>query len=164
VKSIIPAEDFRLLVSNIFFTLLQPGMVAVLIPYWILRSLGEWVLPVFPSWSILGVFMIVPGLIILLMCIADFARKGKGTLSPADPTKKLVLGGLYRYSRNPMYVGVLMILTGEAILFQSPMLAGYSLLIFLVFFGFVVWFEEPRLKRDFGEEYVAYMQAVRRWL
>lgn len=152
-----------LFVRNLFFTLLQPGMVAGLIPYWILRSRGEWDFPVFPSWSNVGVLLFVPGLMILLICIADFAKKGKGTLSPADPTKKLVVSGLYQYSRNPMYVGVILMLSGEALFFTSWMLTGYMVLIFILFYGFVVRFEEPRLKRDFGEEYEKYTESIGRW-
>jgi protein-S-isoprenylcysteine O-methyltransferase Ste14 len=75
---------------------------------------------------------------------------GKGTLSPADPTKKLVVKGLYRFSRNPMYVGVTMMLVGESIFFQSTALWTYSLIIFIAFNIFILFFEEPRLLDDFG--------------
>ncbi len=163
MKLFIPSGGIGLWVRNIFFTLLQPGIVAGLIPYWIMRNRGEWVFPMIPSWSNVGILIFVPGLIILLSCIADFARKGKGTLSPADPTRKLVVSGLYRYSRNPMYVGVMLMLGGETVFFASWMLAGYSVLIFVLFYAFVIRFEEPRLKKDFGEEYIAYSRSVRRW-
>ena len=97
-------------------------------------------------------------------CIARFATQGKGTLSPADPTKKLVVTGLYRYSRNPMYIGVLLILAGEMVFFQSLYLALYLLIIFAVFNLFVLLIEEPRLKKDFGEEYRIYANNVKRWI
>lgn len=153
-----------LLLRNLFFTLLQPGMVAGVIPFLIFRKNDQWQFTSFSAWPFLGLLLFLPGLLILLVCIADFARKGKGTLSPADPTKHLVISGLYRYSRNPMYVGVLLMLAGEAIFFQSFILAGYALLIFLLFYGFVVWFEEPRLKKDFGQAYEQYMNTTPRWI
>jgi protein-S-isoprenylcysteine O-methyltransferase Ste14 len=153
-----------LLLRNLFFTLLQPGMVAGVIPFLILRKNAQWQFISFPAWTYLGMVLFIPGFLILLICITDFARKGKGTLSPADPTKQLVISGLYRYSRNPMYVGVMLMLVGEAIFFQSFILAGYALLIFLLFYGFVVWFEEPRLLRDFGMEYKQYQESTRRWI
>jgi protein-S-isoprenylcysteine O-methyltransferase Ste14 len=153
-----------LFLRNLFFALLQPGVVAGLLPYLILRSNHGWHLPDWISLPYAGVLLWIPGFVILVKCIADFAREGKGTLSPVDPTKKLVISGLYRYSRNPMYVGVMLMLVGEVIFFQSGMLAIYVALIFLLFYGFVIWFEEPRLNKAFGQEYAAYKKAVRRWL
>ena len=84
-------------------------------------------------------------------CIIRFAVEGRGTLSPADPTKKLVISGLYKFSRNPMYVGVMMIIIGEAIFFRSTSLWIYSLFIFIAFNLFVMFIEEPLLLKDFGE-------------
>lgn len=104
------------------------------------------------------------GFFIMLICIVRFATEGKGTLSPIDPTKKLVVKGLYNYSRNPMYVGVILLLVGEAFFWQSLMLAGYSTLVFIGFNLFIIFHEEPRLKRDFKDEYKAYCEKVRRWI
>ncbi len=154
-----------LYLRNLFFTLLQPGVVAGLIPYMILSEkihavMGRsWQLPQYAGMAILCL-----GLILLLSCILRFAQEGGGTLSPADPTKKLVIGGPYGYSRNPMYLGVLLILAGEAIFFQSVLLWIYTLFVWLVFYVFVVFREEPRLKRDFGENYHRYIRHVRRWI
>lgn len=149
---------------NLFFTILQPGVVAILVPYWIL---GFDIQPYFgSSFSLLqfaAITIFAIGAVILLICIADFAVKGKGTLSPADPTKKLVISGLYRYSRNPMYVGVTLMLAGEAIFFQSTALWIYTALVFTAFFLFVRFFEEPRLLSDFGDAYKNYCKSVRRW-
>jgi protein-S-isoprenylcysteine O-methyltransferase Ste14 len=103
------------------------------------------------------------GLIITLRCILQFALEGKGTLSPIDPTKRLVVRGLYRYSRNPMYVGVMMILIGEAIVTQSATLWIYLAIIFIAFQLFIMLHEEPRLRKDFGQEYLVYCGKVRRW-
>ncbi len=100
----------------------------------------------------------------MLYCIFSFATKGQGTLSPFDPTKKLVKEGLYNYSRNPMYVGVLLILIGETLVYKSMPLALYTLGIFVLFHLFIVFVEEPRLKRDFGDQYIDYQRKVRRWV
>src|SRR5690554_4112307 len=100
---------------NLLFTLLQPGLVAGLIPYWILGSRsGETFNNTLGVFQYLGLFIFAVGLAILIYCIIMFAVEGKGTLSPADPTKKLVVSGLYRFSRNPMYIGVMLMLMGEA--------------------------------------------------
>lgn len=108
-----------LLLRNLIFTILQPGLVAGLIPFWIL---GDKVNNIFVQpWQLyhyVGALIFVIGLITMLSCILSFAVKGRGTLSPVDPTKRLVITGLYRFSRNPMYVGVTMVLIGEANFFS----------------------------------------------
>jgi len=149
---------------NLFFTIIQPGVVAGLIPYLILRNkVDDPFVGPFHFYKVVGVLFFLMGLVIVFDCITRFAVQGKGTLSPADPTKKLVIKGLYRFSRNPMYVGVLLILTGEAIFFHSNNLWIYALFIFSMFHLFVLLVEEPRLRRDFGEEYDRYCQKVGRW-
>jgi protein-S-isoprenylcysteine O-methyltransferase Ste14 len=97
-----------LLLRNLFFTLLQPGVVAGLVPYLLLRN--EWRDVWHSSFNLLqytGLLLFATGLVIMLDCILRFALEGKGTLSPVDPTRELVASGLYRLSRNPMYVGVM---------------------------------------------------------
>ena len=111
----------------------------------------------------LGLTIFAVGLILMLICIASFAIRGKGTLSPADPTKKLVATGIYKFSRNPMYVGVTMMLVGESIFLRSSVLGIYALIIFIAFNIFIIFFEEPRLQNDFGNEYDEYVKKVRRW-
>jgi protein-S-isoprenylcysteine O-methyltransferase Ste14 len=151
-----------LLLRNLVFTVLQPGLVAVVIPYYILgREINlekPWQLHTFG-----GMIVFAFGLIVMLRCILQFAFEGKGTLSPLDPTKRLVVRGLYRYSRNPMYVGVMMILIGEAIVTQSATLWIYLAIIFIAFHLFIMLHEEPRLRKDFGQEYLLYCEKVRRW-
>ena len=142
-----------LFLRNLLFTMLQPGIVAGLIPYWILRDNKTLDSPL-QFFQYLGILLFLIGLGIMFHCIIRFAVEGRGTLSPVDPTKKLVIKGLYRFSRNPMYVGVMMILIGEATFFQSNVLWVYLLFIFLAFNLFVLLFEEPRLRKDFGEDYV----------
>ena len=149
---------------NLLFTILQPGIVAILIPFW-LSGISEKTVFVqlFVWYHFLGLSIFVVGLVLMFICIASFAIRGQGTLSPADPTKKLVISGLYKFSRNPMYIGVTMMLIGESIFFQSYILGVYSLIIFTAFNIFIVFFEEPRLQDDFGSEYNEYTKKVRRW-
>ena len=154
-----------LFLRNLFFTILQPGLVAGLIPIWILgRKTNNLFIKPWQFYQFSGLLVFVTGFVIMLICIVSFAVKGRGTLSPADPTKKLVVSGLYKFSRNPMYIGVIMILTGEAIFFQSVSLWIYLLAVNIGFNVFILLHEEPRLQRDFGEEYKKYCQKVRRWI
>ncbi len=156
-----------LFIRNLVFTILQPGIVAGLIPYWIL---GNNVNDIFVQHLLhrglhySGAIIFVIGFVIMLWCIISFAVQGGGTLSPVDPTKRLVVAGFYKFSRNPMYVGVILILIGEAIFFQSVDLWIYSLFVFIVFNIFTILVEEPRLRKDFGEEYKRYCKKVRRWI
>ncbi len=154
-----------LLFRNLFFTILQPGLVAGLFPYLLLKLEGKIFLQnTWTIWQFAGIIMMFSGFFVLIICILRFATEGKGTLSPIDPTKNLVAKGLYRYSRNPMYVGVISLLLGEAVFWQSFVLVGYAVVVFIVFNLFIRFHEEPRLKRDFGFEYEQYLQKVRRWL
>src|SRR4051812_16831623 len=112
-----------LIIRNLFFTALHPGLIAGLFPYWILG--GKVNLIFFRPLELVGYIAIIifcVGLVVLVTCITRFAVEGRGTLSPADPTRHLVRKGLYKYSRNPMYLGVLLILIGESIFFHSPQL------------------------------------------
>jgi protein-S-isoprenylcysteine O-methyltransferase Ste14 len=154
-----------LLLRNLLFTILQPGLVAGLFPYLLLKLEGKtFLVNTWTIWQFAGIIVMFSGFFILIICILRFATEGKGTLSPIDPTKKLVIKGLYKYSRNPMYVGVVLLLIGEAVFWQSFVLAGYAVVVFVVFNLFIRFHEEPRLKKDFGTEYEQYLQKVRRWL
>ncbi|HEU5292505.1 MAG TPA: isoprenylcysteine carboxylmethyltransferase family protein [Cyclobacteriaceae bacterium] len=154
-----------LLLRNLFFTILQPGMVAGFIPYWIIRNQLDQILEKqMGIFQFIAVLLFITGFVVTIACILRFAFEGKGTLSPADETKQLVIGGLYRYSRNPMYVGVMLMLIGEALLASSKDLWIYAAIIFGCFHLFILIHEEPRLQRDFGDQYTQYRQKVRRWL
>jgi len=153
-----------LFLRNLFFTILQPGIVVGLVPFLILKFESLAKIPDFGLYQFFGGLIFLIGLVIMLKCIVRFATEGKGTLSPADQTKELVLGDLYRYSRNPMYVGVLLILIGEGIFFTSLTLIAYALVTYAGFDLFIKLVEEPRLKKDFGDGYEAYCEKVRRWV
>jgi protein-S-isoprenylcysteine O-methyltransferase Ste14 len=154
-----------LLLRNFFFTILQPGIVAGLIPYWILGAeVNKTFTRSLQFYQYLAILSFLIGLVILFDCIFRFAVEGRGTLSPVDPTKKLVVKGFYKFSRNPMYVGVMLILIGEAIFFQTRSLLTYLLFIFIAFNFFIILVEEPRLRKDFDPDYYQYCRKVRRWL
>ena len=149
--------------KSLIFIILVPGTVTVLVPYVLLNSFGDVLRISIGKFRYLGVIPVFLGVPILLWCIWDFTFTGKGTPAPIDPPKELVVRGLYRYTRNPMYVGVVFILFGETIFFASLLLFGYTLFMFLCFHIFVVGYEEPTLRRTFGSAYAAYCDSVPRW-
>ena len=154
-----------LLLRNLLFTILQPGVVGFLIPYLLLRNTGRTLFP--DEWTplhFMSAALMVIGVSIGLRCILRFVTEGKGTISPIDPTKKLIVKGLYRYSRNPMYVAMMILLTGEALFWRSPGVAIYAAVVFVGFNLFIILHEEPRLTREFPMEYAEYRANVRRWL
>src|SRR5262245_54638769 len=108
-----------LLLKSIFFTILLPGTVTLVVPYLILSGRAARATERAAVWQWLGLVPIVIGAGALLRCVWDFAAQGRGTLAPVDPPKELVVSGLYRWVRNPMYVGVLSVLLGEALFFRS---------------------------------------------
>lgn len=142
---------------NLLFALLGPGVVMVLVPFLIIRRTQT---DVFGWW---GLLPMAAGAGALGWCIRDFAVTGRGTLAPIDPCQQLVVTGLYRYVRNPMYLGVLLVLLGEAAVFGSRWLLGYAGLVFGAFHAMVVGYEERALRRRFGAAYEQYCQAVQRW-
>ena len=111
-----------------------------------------------------GLLPIIVGVCIELWCAWDFATKGRGTPAPFDPPKELVVRGLYRRVRNPMYVGVMSILLGEALLFAASTLVWYAAAVFVGFNLFVLLYEEPTLRHKFGAAYERYCAQVPRWL
>jgi protein-S-isoprenylcysteine O-methyltransferase Ste14 len=102
--------------------------------------------------------------VLLGTCIWEFARRGRGTLAPVDPPRTLVVQGLYRYVRNPMYLSVTMIVLGEALLTGSRALLAYWAVWFLAANLFVIGYEEPTLRRRFGPAYDRYRATVGRWV
>jgi protein-S-isoprenylcysteine O-methyltransferase Ste14 len=109
-----------------------------------------------------GLMPLLVGLVMILRCFADFVRRG--TPAPYDPPRELVVAGLYRYVRNPQYVGVVLVLVGEALLTGMVVLFGYAAIMALGYHLFVRYYEEPTLGRLFGEPYARYREAVPRWL
>ena len=139
--------------------LLLPGVVAFLVPLVVLRPSSA----VF-TLNVRSGIPLAAGLILLFWCIVEFYRRGRGTLAPWDPPRALVAAGPYRYSRNPMYIGVLLILTGWALAFSSSDLGIYTAAAAVVFHLRVVLFEERWLERSFGANWEDYRRRVPRWL
>lgn len=112
----------------------------------------------------LGWPVLLFGVCVLLQCVRDFYVMGKGTLAPWDPPKKLVIAGLYRFMRNPMYAGVLGWIAGWSLIAGSPLLAAYTGVLGFGFHLRVIFYEEPTLARQFGNEWTRYRASVNRWL
>lgn len=142
------------------FTVVVPGSVAVLVP---LLIAGDRATAVGAA-RVLGLLLLALGAILYLRSAWDFASFGRGTPAITDAPSRLVTRGFYRYTRNPMYVAVLSAVFGWAVLYGLPVLWAYGGAIFVFFSLFIRLYEEPRLTREFGDEYVAYMKRVGRWL
>lgn len=153
-----------ILVRIAIFTIVVPGTGAVLIPSRILAAQGNGASAHLDLAHAGAIFLIAVGAIIYGWCVWDFAFAGRGTPNPLDAPKQLVTRGLYRYVRNPIYVGALFVVMGESWLFESPALLIYAFVAFLFFHLLVVLYEEPTLERKFGEAYRRYRATVPRWL
>ena len=151
-----------LLIKLLIFTIAAPGSVAVYVP-WLLNAGRPADFEVGAA-RYLGLLPLLVGATFYLRCALDFAFKGRGTPAPIDAPKFLVTINLYRMVRNPMYVGVVMVLVGEALLFQSFVLLRYAALVWLGFHLFVLLYEEPHLRKVFGSDYETYCRQVPRWL
>jgi protein-S-isoprenylcysteine O-methyltransferase Ste14 len=152
------------MVGTGLFLLLAPGTVAGLVPWWITRWRMQPPLLGFSGIRVIGAVMITGGIAVVLDSFARFALQGLGTPAPILPTRHLVVSGLYRYVRNPMYVGVLGIILGQGLLFAEGRLFAYGVLLGLGVHVFVIGYEEPTLRRSFGSEYEAFRDNVPRWI
>ena len=152
-----------LAIRALFFVALLPGTVAAYVPYRILVASNRLHLPRLDISAMAAGVLTLTGALILLRCVWDFFARGKGTLAPVDPPRYLVVTGLYRYTRNPMYNGVLAVLLGQAWFFGSTSLLEYAGFVLVAFHVFVVVYEEPTLEAQFQESYRAYRHAVPRW-
>jgi protein-S-isoprenylcysteine O-methyltransferase Ste14 len=138
--------------------LILPGTIGFLVPWMLLgpRVSGRFVDP-------LGLFPLTLGTGLLLWCVRAFYVTGRGTLAPWDPPRELVATGVYRFSRNPMYVAVVLVLWGWALGFRSRSVAIYALMVMVAFHLRVVFGEEPWLARKHGEQWARYKAQVPRW-
>ena len=152
-----------LALRSLFFAILIPGTVAVLLPYLIVSGAGALAAPRTPL-QFLSLAAIAVGGAILAWCIWSFASRGRGTLATIDPPRVLVVQGPYRYVRNPMYLGVLLLLLGETAYFRSITLLLYTIVWFILVNLIVLLYEEPALRRRFGQAYERYTRSVHRWL
>jgi len=155
-----PLEGLRFMLFGraLLAFLVLPGTVGFLVPALLVPRLTTRTI------HVIGLVPFISGVAVLLWCVRDFYVAGKGTLAPWDPPRHLVRVGLYRYSRNPMYVGVLLILVGWATGFRTPALAIYAVVVAILFHLRVLVHEEPWLARTFPGEWPAYRSRVPRWL
>lgn len=143
------------------FLVIAPGVVAGLVPWWLTgwRMGSPYPVPV----RIAGGAAVAAGAGVLVYAFAQFAIEGLGTPAPPAPTERLVVGGLYRYVRNPMYLAVLAVIAGQALVLSRPVLLAYAAAVGAAFAAFVRWHEQPALARRYGAQYQAYRHDVPGW-
>jgi protein-S-isoprenylcysteine O-methyltransferase Ste14 len=148
--------------SAVFFVL-APGVVAGLVPWWLTGWRVDDPLPYWAPLRLVGTLLLVIGLGVLIHTFAQFVEEGDGTPAPVAPTQQLVVGGLYRYVRNPMYLAVLATIVGQGLLLGQPVLLLYGCAVAAAFVAFVRGYEEPALHRQYGAKYDSYRRAVPGW-
>ncbi|GHI03707.1 isoprenylcysteine carboxyl methyltransferase [Streptomyces cellostaticus] len=147
--------------GSALFLVLITGSVSVLVP-WLLTDgwqAGHW----WPPLRLIGLLPVAAGAAVILDAFARFALEGLGTPSPVAPPERLVVNGPYRFVRNPVYIAVVAVICGQALLLARPVLFGYAAVIGVLTWAFVRWSEEPGLVRRFGAEYEHYRRAVPAW-
>jgi protein-S-isoprenylcysteine O-methyltransferase Ste14 len=147
--------------GSLLFLAVAPGVVAGLVPWWLTGwdSAGDVPIAV----AVVGWVLLAAGVAVLLLAFARFVVEGLGTPAPIAPSERLVVGGLFRYLRNPMYLAVAATIVGQAMILGRPGLLFYAVAFGVVVFAFVRLYEEPVLARRFGPEYEAYRRAVPGW-
>lgn len=145
------------------FTLAVPGILAGVAPYLLAAIFRVHELVIGPL-RYAGWILVTAGIGGYLWCVRDFVKVGRGTRAPIDAPQELVIQGLYRWSRNPMYVNVVLVVFGQAMILESLTVLAYGIVLWAAFHTFVRWYEEPRLARQFGGPYERYRAAVPRWL
>jgi protein-S-isoprenylcysteine O-methyltransferase Ste14 len=144
------------------FLVVAPGVMAGLVP-WLLTGWDVRVPAPLLAIRVAGAALIGVGVVVLLAAFGRFVTEGVGTPAPVVPTERLVVGGLYRYVRNPMYLAVTATIVGQALLLGRPVLLAYAAVFVAAVVTFVRGYEEPTLRRRYGAEYDAYRRAVRGW-
>jgi len=144
---------------------LQPGVMAGLVPWWLTGWRVRQPAPagVWASLKLTGVTLLAMGAVVLVQTVVRFVVEGLGTPAPIAPTRRLVVGGPYRYVRNPMYLAVTAVIVGQALAFGRLWLLLYAAAVGAAMAAFAHGYEEPTLQRQFGGEYEAYRRAVPAW-
>jgi protein-S-isoprenylcysteine O-methyltransferase Ste14 len=150
--------------KTLIWSVLVPGSLTILAPYLLLSAEPELFRVELSGFRFIGLIPIALGAMLYLWCAWDFTFTGKGTPAPFDPPKEMVARGLYRHVRNPMYVAASLALMGEALLFESALILIYGAIVFSFFHLWVILYEEPTLRRKFGESYERYCLKVSRWI
>lgn len=152
------------LIRTLTYSALFIGLLLIYLPARLLSWSGIVRPAINATPQIAGIVVSALGATLALWCIFTFALIGRGTPAPFDPPRRLVIRGPYRFVRNPMYLGAGLALAGAALFYQSWPLLAYAVGFLLVMHIFVVWHEEPTLRRTFGQDYEAYCHQVRRWV
>jgi protein-S-isoprenylcysteine O-methyltransferase Ste14 len=152
------------LAGSAVFLVIAPGFVAGLMPWWISHWQFQTPSSGAPLLRIAGSMLITLGIIGLVDSFVRFAVQGMGTPAPVLPTNRLIVTGLYRYVRNPMYVAVVSTIIGQGLVFGNVRLFVYGVLVWLLFHLFVLFYEEPTLRARYGLEYEVFCTEVRRWM
>ena len=145
-------------------TIVVPGTVCVLIPFYILNRAQISMTPPLGILQVMAILIAGLGTCMIIWVSTAFVRQGKGTPIPIDPPTRFVVTGLYRYVRNPMYVGAVLIVLAEVVYFQYAWLVLYAIGLWAVLHIALVSFEEPQLKKRFGSDYEQYLKNVPRWI
>ncbi|NUR72995.1 MAG: isoprenylcysteine carboxylmethyltransferase family protein [Hamadaea sp.] len=155
-------DRWRAALGSLLFLVVAPGVVAGLVPWWLT---GGWRTgsTVFVL-QLVGAILLAVGAGALLWSFGQFVWEGAGTPAPVAPTRRLVLGGLYRFVRNPMYVAVIACVVGQAMMLGRPVLVAYAVVTWILPAAFVKFYEEPTLLRAYGDEYEEYRRHVPAWL
>ena len=151
------------LVRTVTYSALFIGLLLIYLPARVLSWSGIARPAAIEAPQVAGMVIGAAGGAVALWCIFTFATTGRGTPAPFDPPRRLVIQGPYRFVRNPMYIGAGLALAGAALFYGSLPLLGYTAVFFLATHLFVLWYEEPTLRRSFGPEYDAYSRQVKRW-
>jgi protein-S-isoprenylcysteine O-methyltransferase Ste14 len=157
------ARRRRAALGTALFFVLAPGIVGGVIPWWLTGWRVQRPLPFWVPIRLVGAILLVTGAVVLVRAFAQFVVEGVGTPAPVAPTERLVVSGLYRYVRNPMYLAVLSTIVGQALLLGQPILLVYGLVVGVAFGAFVAGYEEPTLRRRYGAQYDAYRREVPGW-
>lgn len=167
-------EDFRVesvgmrrlaaIVGSALFLVIAPGTIAGLVPWRISRWRVQSSILALPPLRAIGVLLVFAGSFMLMDCFARFALKGLGTPAPVFPPRHLVVNGLYRYVRNPMYVAVVSVIIGQGFFFANLRVLEYGIVVWFCFHLFVLGYEEPTLRATFGAEYEDFCAHIPRWI
>jgi protein-S-isoprenylcysteine O-methyltransferase Ste14 len=151
-------------VRAITYAVLFIGLVLIYVPARLLAWTGIVRPETIGFLQIAGMVIGVLGLMIALWCVYTFATIGRGTPAPFDPPRRLVTRGPYQFVRNPMYIGAGLALIGATLFYESLSLLSYVGVLFVIVHSFIIWYEEPTLRRTFGNDYEEYCSRVKRWL
>ncbi len=164
ILNVMDMPRLRAAIGSLLFLLIAPGTVAGLVPWWLTGwTIHDWPQPYAIPLRLVGAVVIMLGVPALLQAFVRFVLEGIGTPAPVAPTQHLVVGGLYRYVRNPMYIAVIATVVGQALVLAQPGLLLYAAVVAVAMVVFVYAYEEPTLSEQFGAEYDAYRQAVPAW-